>query len=352
MANPLIAIERKQLLVDWWNRQSSPTFLAAARATGMSQSNVPLVLEEMGVQIERGDHSSGKFRAKLAAIEELTECLQPLWNAAYAGAKKDRVFVPPRFPWVEIMADDEHGAFLNPGRIDEVIQREGGKNVGFNCFEVLTQDAVSRFRKTYHAAAVAEVASCSKLFDKLNKSFDVVRVGRSNHTQRFVDFIANKTDNVDAIDLVKDVWKHYFDNVVNCGQRFQWVDTVSFQVGQVLMAHMKCYMAMGATTVRRVKEHCEAQVQLGFKPPFAIVAQGHTHRLSDTGSPGYPCRLWEVGCMCHVPEYALDPEKPMACTTYTIQNGYGRIEWNRHGEIYWPETRTVNLGVATVPEVA
>lgn len=351
MPTPPIAPERKQLLVDWWKRQKHPTYTAAQKATGIYRNAIADILVEMGVEVTHNDYRGVATREKQDAAASLTETLEPMWQAAYGGTSKQRVFTPPRYPWKEIMADDEHGLFLNPAMLKAVIEREGGKNTGFNCFEVLTQDAFSRFRKTYHADPVAEVESVAKVFDMISPAFTVKRVGRSNHTQRFVDFIANRTENVDAIEAVKKVWAHYFESVVNSKKRFEWVDTVSFQVGQVLMAHYRCYMAIGATTVERVKQHCEAQTQLGFKPPFAIVAQGHTHRLSDNGAKGYPCRLWETGCMCHVPEYALDPEKPMVCTTYTIQNGYGRIVWDKNGNIDWPETRVVNLGCATIPEV-
>jgi hypothetical protein len=285
--------------------------------------------------------ASQKQAAKLARAEQ---------KKAYANIPRGTYFKPPKFPWREIFFDDQHGIFYNPAMVEYVCGKEGGKDVGLSFFEVGTFDGLSRFRKAYKADTTTELKVIADgIIAPFLNNFGVVRMGNSNHGSRFIDWISSRSDNADINEVGALAWATLWENAIK-DERLVRVPSASIQVGGFLMSHLRAYMRYGTSTVGRIANVCNANApNNGLKPPFTIVAMGHTHRVSDNPMPGHRVRLWEVGAGLFPPEYALTSDKATAAAEYPMELGYGRVEWDKRGQIDPINSRVVRLGYSDLP---
>ena len=353
MANPLIAIERKQLLVDWWNRQSSPTFLAAARATGMSQSNVPLVLEEMGVDVRRGDKRTGDVRAKMGVVEKWSEILTTLQAITYKDVCREALVVPRKLPCTGLFIPDAHGNYWNPEVTSKVLEQVGDVDLVITN-EVLTMDSSSFFRPTYSSKTIDELKAIGGFFEMLRskvKHPDDVIVTTSNHDSRFVKWMMDHTRNFDQIETAAEAWRCLFDKYIKLRPRM--IASPRVQVGTAIFSHPDAYLKEQGRTAMREGTKCKLNYRsYGMKPPFEFVAVGHPHRLGMVCWEGELGFVAEAGCQCFFPRYAMEDTAVRPCTQFPMVNGAVKFTLDKHGKVVWDigYTGTIFVGFAGLPE--
>jgi hypothetical protein len=336
-------------ILSWWASAPVKTVVACARALGLSKETVAKALDKAGVERDR-THRIAESREKMAAVEELRAALEPMWHEAYKNVVRKAIWTPPRFPYKLVFSDDQHGTFCDPVTVQTIVDREGGRDTAMVFFEPFTLDGFSRFRATYRASAAEELGAMDFAFKLWHDAYDHLLLGVSNHGTRFTDWVANKTDDSTKAEDAAKAWAGLFEKYITHRGKLEQFGTHTIQVGTVLCSHLRAYMKHGASTVGRVAEHCAANApSLCLRPPWQIVAMGHTHRVQDVPLTGGRWHGWEVGCSCHLPEYAANNSKPSAASTIPMEKGYGRLVWNRHGELDITESRVVRLGYADIP---
>lgn len=313
------------------------TILQAATECGISTGRLSEFRRGLYVLPETWEEAA-------AQLEE--ECLSII-RKAYRRPSRNAV-IKTKFPCRVIFLDDIHIPFTDFDVIREVVQRENGADI-LVTFEAINYDSFARFDQTYLSDADAEDSSTISLFEHLKSAFGRIVFGTSNHVERPLKALIRS--------LRPEQHEYFLSRVKTLAKAIQdagveHIDNQIIRIGNAIFCHYdRALISPGKTPERawdRINAYCDV---FGWgEGKIAAVFTGHNHRVVQTPMPGGKGYLYEVGCSCYIPPYALDHAKGGAWTSYRMAVGYGIAVFDSKGKIDLTESRSVHLGWARLPD--
>ncbi|MEO0085707.1 MAG: hypothetical protein ABIK37_03655 [candidate division WOR-3 bacterium] len=335
---------REARILDWWRNTEYPTVYGAIVANNTSYQTVCRILRSNNIQWHR-DRTGTQVRKHRAIMASVQQKLRELQKVAFIGIPKTCCITPPRLPCKVLMADDQHGIFWNPDVTEKMLSRDGDADLVVS-FEMLSLDAFSRFRRTYRSDTLAELEVIDHYFEMVGA--ERVILGVSNHNERFTKWVANLGSDPERIEVASQAWAALIDRYIKHRPRF--IPSTNIQIGDALFSHMDVCLATPLASVERIGMFATANgPNLGLKPPFGIVCQGHTHSLAMAPWKGHRAWLMESGCSCHLPRYVVENTRATPVTLRPMINGYARVILDRNGKVDMTQTSPVFLGYAYKP---
>lgn len=230
---------------------------------------------------------------------------------------------------------DTHGRYRNNAFLKEAIldaQQRGVKKVIVNG-DIFDFEAISKFPSNKDVNAKEEKECVKEMFLVLSKVFDVVLADKGNHDDRLEREIARNIKNgykvffkdIDAIKIIIDELREEegIDNIY-------YTRTNELFLGDVVFAHPFRFSSVPGRTVMNL-----ADSYLIKNRNLSGVIIGHTHydfrkMYKDIG-------VFELGCMCHEPDYKKGP----SFGKDKWVNAYGFINITPEGKLDYNKSKLV-----------
>lgn len=215
-----------------------------------------------------------------------------------------------------------------PFQVDEQIQTAVNRNRTADLaitVEVSDCYSISRFNKNLSIPLELEIDYVLRYFEFMNETFPLTLVLAGNHQKRIAkDLMKNLHPSLLFLmdgDLMNKLAKP-FERVVVC-------KTPIIQVNDALFTHAECFSKVdmkAAVSVYQLMGEWKEVLELN---PYSCIVQSHTHMLGATYRGGH-CKIMESGCLCHVPDYAVQAfySKPQTNGYLVLVQKEGKTDFN------------------------
>lgn len=215
-----------------------------------------------------------------------------------------------------------------PFQMDEQIQIAVNRNRSADLaitVEVSDCYSISRFNKNLSVPLELEIDYILRYFEFMNETFPLTLVLAGNHQKRIAKEMMKSLHPsllflVDG-DLMSKLAKP-FKRVVVC-------KSPMIQVNDAIFTHAEAFSKVDLKAAVNVYQIIQEWKEvLGLKN-YSCIVQSHTHMLGTTYRGGH-CKIMESGCLCHVPDYAVQAfySKPQTNGYLVIVQKEGVTDFN------------------------
>jgi len=209
---------------------------------------------------------------------------------------------------------DPHAPFVDHDKFGKAVRQAQRLGV---CRAIVPGDLLdlfsfSRFAKFEHVPLKEEIAGGAAFLQVLSENFDSVEVIPGNHDDRAKKYFAKVLPsefmflvNHNVMRLAgEDLPNVSFPVMCAAGREIPFL----WKSGDMILGHpetsSKLVLKPADTFANWLKEW---QEPLGLGE-IRVVGQGHTHRAAGPGIRADGIAIFELGCLCKIPEYAMHPK--------------------------------------------
>jgi hypothetical protein len=211
-------------------------------------------------------------------------------------------------PYVEFLKDRLKILHLGdphiPFQIDDQIQTAVNRNKTADLVvtvEVADCYSISRFNKNMSVPLEFEIDHILRYFEFLNETFPLAIVLAGNHQKRIAKELMKKLNPsllflMDG-DLMSKLAKP-FGKVVVC-------NTPILQINDAIFTHAEAFSRVDLKAGINVYQMIQEWKDVLSLRDYRCIIQSHTHMLGSTYRGGH-CKIMESGCLCYIPDYAVE----------------------------------------------
>jgi len=245
-----------------------------------------------------------------------------------------------------LIGGDLHSVWADKDAVDAFLDAAKYAKTVYLAGDLLDFYSVSRFNKNVdHLTVREELAFTRSFLEELSKRSNEVKVLTGNHDLRPTKILANNYPQLlpllfDPLEILAsnlsnvEVLKHTSEGLKfsNLPNHQEYLNTIHINKDLVVSHHEKF---AGATAAEDVLKFVEGfRDVLGVKEKVRVVAQAHTHRLSNHFLNG--TQLILTGCLCQTMPYQLE-----AGTMFRTTKGFVILEEGPNGQIDQNKTRLI-----------
>ena len=190
-----------------------------------------------------------------------------------------------------------------PFQVDEQIQTAVNRNKTADIavtVEVSDCYSISRFNKNLSVPLELEIDYVLRYFEFLNETFPLTLVLSGNHQRRISREIM-KSLHPSLLFLMDG------DIMTKLAKPFERVTVCSspiLQINDAIFTHSETFSKVDLKAAVNVYQLIQEWKDVLSLRDYRLILQSHTHMLGATYRGGH-CKLIESGCLCHVPDYAV-----------------------------------------------
>lgn len=298
-------------MIDWQQNKVNRLSELANDPEDYSESQIAKIMSEEFDEL----FSRDAVHNKLSRLEYQTTLIDkprpemPYFSKYEEIIKGDEV--PKNFelegPCVEILKEKlkilHLGDLHIPFQVDEQIQTAVNRNRTADIavtVEVSDCYSISRFNKNLSIPLELEIDYVLRYFEFLNETFPLTLVLSGNHQKRVSREIMKKIHPsllflMDG-DLMSKLAKP-FERVVVCSSPI-------LQINDAIFTHSETFSKVDLKAAVNVYQLIQEWKDVLSLRDYRLILQSHTHMLGTTYRGGH-CKLMESGCLCYVPDYAI-----------------------------------------------
>lgn len=298
-------------MIDWAPVKVNRLSELANDPEGYSESQIAKIMSDEFNEV----FSRDAIHNKLCRLETQTALIdKPRPEMPYFSKYEDTIKgepVPKNFefdgPYVEFLKERLKILHLGdphiPFQIDEQIQTAVNRNKTADLVvtvEVSDCYSISRFNKSLSVPLELEIDYILRYFEFLNETFPLTLILSGNHHRRIAKELMKKLHPsllflMDG-DLMTKLAKP-FERITVC-------KTPVLQINDTIFTHAETFSKVDLKAAVNVYQQIqEWRDVLGLKE-YRCIIQSHTHMLGATYR-GSHCKIMESGCLCYVPDYAV-----------------------------------------------
>lgn len=299
-------------MIDWEPRKVNRLSELANDPEGYSGNQIAKIMSDEFGEIFTRD----AVHNKLNRLEAQTVLLdKPCPEMPYFSKYEDIIKgeeLPKVFefegPYVEFLRDRLKILHLGdphiPFQIDEQIQTAANRNKTADVVvtaEVADCYSISRFNKNLSIPLEFEIDYILRYFEFLNETFPLTIVLAGNHQKRITKELTSKLHPsllflMDG-DLMSKLAKPF--------ERISVCHTPILQINDAIFTHAETFSKVDMKAGINVYQMIQEWKEVLNLQTYRCIVQSHTHMLGVTYRGGH-CKIIESGCLCSVPDYAVD----------------------------------------------
>lgn len=254
------------------------------------------------------------------------------------GVDKNQIYFEMLKEQLKILhLGDLHIPFQDDNQIQLAMNRNANADVVVTT-EIIDCYSFSRFDRNFSVPFYVEVDNAIRYLETLSETFPLVFVMAGNHDKRigkqFMKGVPNELLFLVKENLLRLLAKPFNNIIVS--------ERPILQINDAVFTHAEYFSKIDlkvGMTVRQFLMEWEESLDL---QPYRMIAQSHTHMLGSTYRGG-GLKVFETGCLCNVPDYAINGfySKPQTNGYITIIQRDGISDFNLSREYVFPTKKYI-----------